>query len=176
LFLFLGRSEGCRARSRQACGLSLRVHCCRRGFGVARCARAEWDRRWFVIVALLLALSLRRATMTNLMTLPHEDLIAYRVAKELVVAVREARISDSGLRDQALRAAVSVCLNIAEATGRPGAADQRRVYGIARGEACEVAAAVDVAAAAGFCAGDSTLRARDLAGRVYALLSGLMRR
>jgi len=72
--------------------------------------------------------------MTDLTTLlPHEQLYAYRVARDLVVAVREARISDSGLRDQALRAATSVCLNIAEATGRPGAADQRRVYGIARG-------------------------------------------
>lgn len=113
--------------------------------------------------------------MTNLTTLPHEGLFAYRVARELVVAVRSARISDSGLRDQALRAAMSVCLNIAEAAGRPGLADQRRVYGIARGEACEVAAAVDVAVAAGFCAGEAGSRVRELAGRAYALLSGLMR-
>ena len=115
--------------------------------------------------------------MTDLTTLlPHEQLFAYRVARELVVAVREARISDSGLRDQALRAATSVCLNIAEATGRPGVADQRRVYGIARGEACEVAAALDVAAVAGFCAADAGIRGRHLAGRAYALLTGLMRR
>lgn len=71
--------------------------------------------------------------MTNLTTLlPHEQLFAYRVARELVLAVREARISDSGLRDQALRAAMSVCLNIAEASGRPGAADQRRLRDCAR--------------------------------------------
>ena len=115
--------------------------------------------------------------MTDLTTLlPHEQLFAYRVARDLVVAVREARISDSALRDQALRAASSVCLNIAEASGRPGLADQKRVYGIARGEACEVAAAVDVAAAAGFCSADACTRARELAGRAYALLTGLMRR
>ena len=102
--------------------------------------------------------------MTNLTTLPHEGLFAYRVARELVVAVRSARISDSGLRDQALRAAMSVCLNIAEAAGRPSVADQRRVYGIARGEVCETAAALDVAVAAGFCAADSGLLARNLAG------------
>jgi four helix bundle protein len=113
--------------------------------------------------------------MTDLTTLPHERLFAYRVARELVVAVRSARISDSGLRDQALRAAMSVCLNIAEAAGRPSVADQRRVYGIARGETCEVAAALDVAAAAGFCTGETARSGRELAGKGYALLSGLMR-
>ena len=114
--------------------------------------------------------------MTNQTTLlPHERLIAYQVARELLVAVREASIRDAHLRDQALRSASSVCLNIAEATGRPGPADQRRVYGIARGEACEVAAAVDVAGAAGYCTEAAARAARDLAGRAYALLTGLMR-
>jgi hypothetical protein len=50
-------------------------------------------------------------------TLPHEKLIAYQVARELVVIVREAKIADAKLRDQALRAATSACLNIAEAVG-----------------------------------------------------------
>jgi four helix bundle protein len=114
--------------------------------------------------------------MTYLTTLPHEELIAYRVAREMVVAVREARIGDCRLRDQATRAATSVCLNIAEAVGRLGVADQRRVFGIARGEACETAAALDVAGAAGHCTAEAARRAHDLAGRVYALLTGLMRR
>src|SRR3954468_23353215 len=56
--------------------------------------------------------------MANWTTLPHENLVAYQVAHELVVIVREAKITDSKLRDQALRAATSVCLNIAEAAGR----------------------------------------------------------
>src|SRR3954463_3938875 len=111
--------------------------------------------------------------MTNQTTLlPHERLIAYRVALELLAAVRDLKISNPGLRDQALRAASSVCLNIAEASGRPSPMDQRRVYGIARGEACEAAAALEVAAAAGFCAEDRARVARDLAGRVYGLLTG----
>ena len=114
--------------------------------------------------------------MTNLTTLlPHERLIAYRVARELLVAIREMKIANAGLRDQALRAASSVCLNIAEAAGRPSPADQRRVYGIARGEACEAAAALDVAGAAGYCPEDAARVGRELAGRIYALLSGLMR-
>ena len=51
--------------------------------------------------------------MKNWTTLPHQNLIAYQVARELVVIVREAKIVDAKLRDQALRAATSACLNIA---------------------------------------------------------------
>ena len=106
---------------------------------------------------------------------PLDNLIAYRLARELVIAVRNAQISNAGLRDQALRAATSVCLNIAEAFGRPGRADQRRVYGIARGEAAEVRAALDIAEAAGFSAAEGVRCGKLLAERAYALLSGLMR-
>jgi four helix bundle protein len=67
--------------------------------------------------------------MTNWTTLPHETLAAYQVACELLVAVKNAAIADLKLRDQALRAAKSVCLNIAEATGRTGA-DQKRMLPI----------------------------------------------
>jgi four helix bundle protein len=49
--------------------------------------------------------------------LPYEDLIAWQVARELLLAVKAANIADSKLRDQAMRAAQSTCLNIAEATG-----------------------------------------------------------
>src|SRR5260370_546059 len=82
--------------------------------------------------------------MTNWTTLPHETLAAYQVAWELLVAVKKAEIADLKLRDQALRAAKSVCLNIAEATGRTGA-DQKRVFVIARGEASETVAALHIA-------------------------------
>jgi four helix bundle protein len=113
--------------------------------------------------------------MPNETNAPHERLIAYRVARELLIAVQAARISDSGLRDQALRSALSVGLNIAEATGRPSLADQRRVYGIARGEAAETLAALDLAVAAGFCSDEAARVGKHLASRAYALLSGLMR-
>src|SRR5258708_22830367 len=84
--------------------------------------------------------------MTNLTTLfPHERLIAYQVACELLDSVRELGISDSKLRDQAMRAAQSACLNIAEAAGRFGGPDKARVFAVARGEACEVGAAIDIA-------------------------------
>src|SRR5437762_4333927 len=74
----------------------------------------------------------------------HEKLIAWQVACELLRVVRDARIADLGLRDQAMRAAQSACLNIAEANGRVAPADRRRVFAIARGEATEAAAAVQV--------------------------------
>ncbi len=58
-------------------------------------------------------------TTTNLnRPLPHHRLTAYGVALELLRAVRTAEIRDRALRDQAMRAAKSACLNIAEAAGR----------------------------------------------------------
>src|SRR4051794_13949084 len=92
--------------------------------------------------------------MTNSFELPHERLRAYQEARRLLACVRDASISDCKLRDQAVRAATSVCLNIAEGAGRSGGADKARVYAIARGEACEAceaAAALDIALVAGAC-------------------------
>src|SRR5256885_7921302 len=80
------------------------------------------------------------------------------------------------LRDQALRAAKSVCLNIAEAVGRYSAADQKRVFAIARGEVCEVNSALDIAALIGECPPEKAQAGAALARGVYALLSGLIRK
>jgi four helix bundle protein len=113
--------------------------------------------------------------MTNWTTLPHERLLAYQVACELLVAVRDARISDAKLRDQALRAAKSACLNIAEANGRVAIADRKRVFAIARGEATEAAAAVHIAAIAQDCPPAAAEAARRIACRAVALLTGLIR-
>jgi len=81
--------------------------------------------------------------------LPHHRLIVYRKALELLAAVRAAQIADAKLRDEALRAAKGVCLNIAEGAGRVSRADKSRVFAIARGEAVECVAAVEIATAAG---------------------------
>jgi four helix bundle protein len=113
--------------------------------------------------------------MTNWTTLPHEKLVAYQVARELVATVKRAGITESKLRDQAMRAAMSACLNIAEAAGRQSPADQKRVYAIARGEASEAAAALDIGAIAGVCSAESARTGGALARRAYALLTGLIR-
>jgi four helix bundle protein len=108
-------------------------------------------------------------------SLPHERLHAYQAACDLLVAVVRAQIRDAGLRDQALRAAKSACLNIAEANGRVSIADRKRVFAIARGEASEAAAAVHIAALAGECAPEHAETARSAGARTVALLSGLVR-
>src|SRR6202158_4494642 len=112
--------------------------------------------------------------MTNWTTLPHETLAAYQVACELLVAVKNAWIAGPQRRDQALRAAKSVCLNIAEATGRTGA-DQKRVFCIARGEASETVAALHIRGLRSDCDVDRARLGAALGRRVYALLSGLIR-
>jgi four helix bundle protein len=107
--------------------------------------------------------------------LPHQKLLAYEVAMKLLESVRDARIRDSHLRDQAMRAAKSAVLNTAEAAGRVTRADKARAITIARGEACEAAAAVEVAVAAG----DADAAMLDVvlghADRFVALATGFIR-
>jgi four helix bundle protein len=107
--------------------------------------------------------------------LPHHRLVAYNVALELLTVVRDAAIKDPKLRDQALRAAKSVCLNIAEAAGRRSPADKARVYSIARGELLEVAAALEIATLAGDAEPQALLTSSPITDRLYALLTGLSR-
>ena len=107
--------------------------------------------------------------------LPHQRLYAFEAAMKLLEAVRDAKIRDCHLRDQAMRAAKSACLNTAEGAGRVSRADKARAFTIARGEACEAAAAVQIAVAAGD-ADESTLPAvLARADRFVALSTRLIR-
>ena len=107
--------------------------------------------------------------------LPHQRLYAFEAAMKLLEAVRDAKIRDSHLRDQAMRAAKSACLNTAEGAGRVSRADKARAFTIARGEACEAAAAVQIAVAAGD-ADEGTLPAvLACADRFVALSTRLIR-
>jgi four helix bundle protein len=108
--------------------------------------------------------------------LPHHKLIAFEVAKELLVAVRDAHVKDSGLKDQALRSAKSAALNCAEGAGRVSRADKARVFAIARAEAGEAAAAVELAALTGDASEESLERVVSIANRLVAMLTGLIRR
>jgi four helix bundle protein len=114
--------------------------------------------------------------MSTSIPLPHEKLVAYRVSIELLGQVQAMNVNDVRLRDQLLRAARSVSLNIAEGAGRLSDGDKKRVYSIARGECCETAAAIEIAAACRDCDPNQAELARGTAGRVYALLTGLLRR
>jgi four helix bundle protein len=72
----------------------------------------------------------------------------YRRSLEFLALARELGAGlpagTGEMRDQLRRAAISIPLNIAEAAGKTSAADQRRVFAIARGSAMECAAVVDV--------------------------------
>src|SRR5450432_2408791 len=103
--------------------------------------------------------------------LPHHKLIAFGVAKDLLVAVRAAQIRDAKLRDEATRAAKGACLNCAEAAGRVTRADKARVLTIARGEA---AAAVEIAALCGDASQASALAVARIADRLVALLTAFI--
>jgi four helix bundle protein len=107
--------------------------------------------------------------------LPHHKLVAYRVAVELLAAVKDAKIRDASLRDQALRAAKSACLNCAEGAGRVTRPDKARAFAIARGEAVEAVAAVEIAAVTGDASDLAAKRCVVVASRLVGLLTGLTR-
>ena len=94
---------------------------------------------------------------------------------QLLAAVRAARVRDAGLREQAMRSAKSACLNCAEGAARVSRADKARVFGIARAEAGEAAAAVEIAVAAGDA--DAAVLDEVLvhADRFIAMMTGLIR-
>ncbi len=107
--------------------------------------------------------------------LPHHKLIAYSVARDLLLAVRSADIRDAKLRDEALRSAKSAALNCAEGAGRVTRADKARAFTIARGEAVEAAAAVEIAALCGDARPEAVREEVQFADRLVALLTGLVR-
>ena len=107
--------------------------------------------------------------------LPHHKLKAYGVAVLLLEAVKSARIRDANLRDHAMRAAKSACLNAAEGAGRVTRADKARAFTIARGEACEAAAAVEIAVRAGDAEAAALEPVLDYANQVIAMMTALIR-
>ena len=108
-------------------------------------------------------------------SLPHHRLQVYRKSLELLAAVRSAQIRDAKLRDEALRAAKSTCLNIAEGSGRVTRADKARAYAVARGECVECVAAVEIAGSAGDTSTDAVTAVTRLGNDVYLMLGGLVK-
>ncbi len=135
----------------------------------------------------------------DLSPFPFQKLEVYVQSRELAAAVHRAGIGDTELhsaptalrrrprtpssswtpstpvRDQATRAAKSVFLNLAEGLPDAQLGVRRRHFAIARNSLCEVAAAVDLAAAIGALPAGV---AGELVGRmqrVGQLLAGLVR-
>src|SRR5258708_22158847 len=88
----------------------------------------------------------RTDAMHNSPSLPHHRLHVFAVAREMLLAIRDAPIRDTKLRDEALRAAKGVCCNCAEGAGRVSRAEKGRAFTVARGECVEAAAAIEIAA------------------------------
>ena len=107
------------------------------------------------------------------MKLNYRRFLVWERAVELVRVVGRRPPGDSELRRQALRAATSVGLNIAEGCGVVGAM-RRKHFRIARGSVAEVAAAYDLAAALGERV--PAEQVADLANQLAAMLSALIRR
>src|ERR1700678_2576224 len=107
--------------------------------------------------------------------LPHHKLLAFGVAKEMLLAVKAANIRETGLRDQARRAAKSACLNCAEGAGRVTRADKARAFTIARGEAVEAAAAVEIAVLCGTAKQSDSDRVARNVDRLVGMLTRLIR-
>jgi four helix bundle protein len=107
--------------------------------------------------------------------LPHRMLHAFQIAKDLLIAVRDAGISDTHLRDQAMRAAQSACLNAAESAARVTRADRARAFTIARGECVDAAAALEIAVVCGTAKQADADRVAVIANTLVAMLMRLIR-
>ena len=108
--------------------------------------------------------------------LPHHRLRAYGVARQLLTAVVAAHLEDTNLRNQAVRAAQSACLNVAEGAGRVSRRDKARAYTIARAEAGEAAAAVEIAASCGSASAASAIEVGEHTHALVGMLTNLIRR
>ncbi|MFO0553361.1 MAG: four helix bundle protein [Polyangiaceae bacterium] len=107
---------------------------------------------------------------------PFQRLDSYVVARDFARLVQQAAIADAELRDQATRAAKSTFLNIAEGLPdrRPGV--RRRHFDTARDSLGEAVAAVDLAVVLGALSDARAHELNAVAGRLAALLAGLLRR
>jgi len=102
-----------------------------------------------------------------------QKLDAYRVAREIAVRVHEARIGDAELRDQAARAAKSAFLGLCEGLPNEQPGLRRRYFTQSRNSLCELAGAVDLAAAIGAIDGGAAEEVLALAIRLKKMLRAL---
>ena len=74
----------------------------------------------------------------------HNNFRSYQVAVQVFQGARTLQLP-SYLKDQCLRAASSVVLNLAEGSGKDSPADRKRFYQIALGSTREVQSIFDIA-------------------------------
>jgi four helix bundle protein len=109
----------------------------------------------------------------------YDNTLIYQQAMELIDVVRVVtRGLPAGyafLADQIRRAGSSVSLTFAEGYGKESAKDQRRFFMMARGSACEVAAALDVGYRLGVIDKDQHTQGRELCDHLARMLTRFRR-
>ena len=109
------------------------------------------------------------------MPFDHEKLDVYRVSVEFMKWAFALCERFTGLhrhaRDQLLRAALSVPLNIAEGNGKRSQAERKRFLEIARGSAQECAATIDILVACKAMNTEEGNRGKELLVRVVSMLT-----
>jgi len=112
--------------------------------------------------------------------LDHEKRDVYRVAigyvAEMYPIAKSFRGDQRHLRDQWLRAAQSVPLNIAEGNGKQSVKDKNRFFEIARGSALECAAIHDILQALSAIDAESNRRGKSELKRIVSMLTRLIQR
>ncbi len=111
--------------------------------------------------------------------LDYEKLDVYRVAIEHLAFVYRAIVDlprgHGALADQWRRASTSISMNIAEAVGKPSYADRANRFAIARGEAMECGAILDVVRLLGTSPPNQLDDAKQLVVRMVEMLTKLCR-
>jgi four helix bundle protein len=107
--------------------------------------------------------------------LPFQKLDIYRVARELVQRVTDAKIRDNELRDQATRAAKSTFLRLCEGLPHNGVAMRRKYFRESQGSLHETVGAMDAARVLGVVSAADARAAQELGFRLRGMLHGLMR-
>jgi len=108
----------------------------------------------------------------------HERLDVYQLMLEylafLVDEEKRLAAGAGGVRDHLDRAGDSILLNYAEGNGKPrGSKDRAKYLRTARGSAGESAAGWDILRVRGYTPGAACERAKQMLGRIAAMLSGL---
>ena len=110
----------------------------------------------------------------------HERLDVYRVSIEYVAFSYGVAKALTGIhrpaRDQWLRAAPSIPLNIAEGNGKQSLKDKPRFFEIARGSALECASIHDVLRVCNVIDGESNIRGKSELNRIVSMLTRWIQR
>ena len=113
-------------------------------------------------------------------TFDHERLDVYRLSIEYVASSYSITTTLGGInrqaRDQWLRAAQSIPLNIAEGNGKQSLKDKNRYFEIARGSALECAAIHDVLRVCDVISEDSNRLGKSNLKRIVSMLTRLIQR